>query len=186
MNKIIVNFDNHIKRGQMDALHLGESISICPQNSVSQHAFNTVNDIEHNVYATLFTLALPTQGWSNRLKKHNPTIEEQSDYFENNLNNIVFTNKNIFKFMYSLEYNADMANIHCHGVIHQSTNADLNRFKKELRKIFKLSAANRVAVKYYKSEPQLIPIKYMYHLGDTNYHNSPKDKVHSYYTSVSR
>ncbi len=185
MEKFIVNFSDHnVSSGTNDTVTLGDSMSVSAHNQVLQHPFT--EKIAYNNYATFFTLALPTMGWSNRLKKHNPTLEEQSEYFENNFNNLVFSNKQPFNYMYSLEYNSDMANIHAHGVIHQAYCPDIQRFKKELRKIFKIAPANRIAIKYYKTEPQYVPGKYKYHLTDKDYEDKNKNKVHSYYTSVRR
>lgn len=186
MDKFIVNFNDHstVRALNRDTVTLGDSMSVSAHNSVSQHPFT--EKIEYNPYATFFTLALPTNGWSNRTNKFNPSLEEQSEYFATNFNNLVISNKQPFTFMYSLEYNEDMANIHAHGVIHQYTNADFNRFKKELRKIFKLAPANRIAIKYYKTDSQFIEGKYKYHLTDKDYEDKNKNKVHNYYTTVRR
>ena len=171
-NKFIVTFDNTSNGGALtDAVVLGDSrisdpLSVSAHNQVSHHPFPDVSLIEQDQYANFFTLALPTKGWKNRLKKHDPTIEEQTDYFEKTLNNIVIQNKHPFVFMYSLEYNEDMANIHCHGVIHEChDHVTMNKFKKEIRKIFKLAPSNRIAIKYYKTEPLFLNHKYHYHIG---------------------
>ena len=89
--------------------------------------------------------------------------------------------------MYSLEYNEDMANIHAHGVIQEChTISDLNLFKREVRKIFKLAPANRIAIKYYKTDEKYLHQKYHYHIGNIDYTHKPKNKVKTYYTSVKR
>ena len=90
--------------------------------------------------------------------------------------------------MYSLEYNQDMANVHAHGVIHRcGTNVTLNKFKKELRKIFKIAPANRVAIKYYRTEDIHLNNKYHYHISNYDYRNKEyKNKVKNYYTRVAR
>ncbi len=189
MDKFIVNFTDHnVSRGQTDTVTLGDSMSVCPHNLVSKHPFNHIEAMPKNPYATFFTLALPTMGWSNRMKKHNPSLEEQSEYFENNFNNIVIQNKHPFVFMYSLEYNEDMANIHAHGVIHEChDDVTFNKFKKELRKIFKIAPANRIAIKYYKTEELYLERKYQYHIGNYDFRNQKyKNKVHTYYTKVRR
>jgi hypothetical protein len=194
-NKFIVTFNdfNDSSRALTDTVTLGDSstsgaLSVSAQNTVSQHPFNHLDPLILNPYATFFTLALPTQGWSNRLKKHDPTTEEQSDYFENTFNNIVFKNHNPFQFMYSLEYNEDMANIHAHGVIHEChTHKELTLFKKELRKIFKIAPANRIAIKYYKTDELYLMRKYHYHLSNYDFKKQEyKNKVKTYYTSVKR
>jgi hypothetical protein len=187
-NKFIVTFDS---QGANDTVVLGDSrisdpLSVSPHNQVSHHPFTHVDNIEQDPYANFFTLALPTKGWKNRLPKHDPTIEEQKEYFETTLNNIIFNNTKPFVFRYSLEYNEDMANIHCHGVIQNVSQANLNRFKKQMRKIFKLAPANRIAIKYYKTENIYLTEKYHYHLGNIDYNKQPKNKVTSYYTKVAR
>ena len=90
--------------------------------------------------------------------------------------------------MYSLEYNQDMANVHAHGVIHRcGTNVTLNKFKKELRKIFKIAPANRVAIKYYRTEDIHLNNKYHYYISNYDYRNKEyKNKVKNYYTRVAR
>lgn len=192
LNKFIINFNNVSStpgRALTDTVTLGDSIlSVSAQNTVSQHPFKDVNLIIQNPYATFFTLALPTKCWSNRLNKHDPTTEEQSEYFETTFNNILIPNKEPFVFMYSLEYNEDMANVHAHGVIHRcGTNATLNKFKKELRKIFKIAPANRVAIKYYKTEDIHLNNKYHYHISNYDYRKKEyKNKVNNYYTRVAR
>ena len=80
-----------------------------------------------------------------------------------------------------------MANVHAHGVIHESGSiADINRFKKEIRKIFKIPPANRIAIKYYQTESQNIYNKYQYHIGNIDYNQQIKNKVGTQYYSVKR
>lgn len=187
--KFIITFQDHTQKSgaNRDTVTLGDSMSVSPHTHVSEHVFTDVNQIEYNNYATFFTLALPTNRWSNRLKKHDPSLEEQIEYFKNNFNNIVFPNKQTFVFMYSLEFNEDMANIHAHGLIHEAASiAEINRFKKELRKIFKIPPANRIAIKYYKTESQNIINKYQYHIGNIDYKQQLKNKVGSHYYTVKR
>lgn len=190
--QFIVTFDSTSNSQALtDTVVLGDSrisdpMSVSAHNQVSHHPFSHIDNIEQDPYATFFTLALPTKGWKNRLIKHDPTLEEQKEYFENTLNNIIFNNTKPFEFRYSLEYNEDMANIHAHGVIQNVSQANLNRFKKQMRKIFKLAPANRIAIKYYKTDNIYLKEKYHYHLGNIDYNQNPKNKVNSYYTRVAR
>lgn len=189
MDKFIVNFSDHNppSGANTDTVTLGDSMSVSAHNSITQHSFHDVSIIEQNPYATFFTLALPTNGWSNRTKKFNPSLEEQSEYFETNFNNIVFTNHNPFEFMYSLEYNEDMAHIHAHGVIHEChTEKELSLFKKEIRKIFKILPTNRIAIKYYKTDELYLNQKYHYHIGNMDYNHHTKNKVKTTFTKVRR
>ncbi len=189
MDKFIINFsENTLSQGANRSAALGGTMPISALSLVKTLAtkHNYDEEIIYNNYAVFFTLALPTMGWKNRLKKHNPTLEEQQEYFEKSFNLLSIPNKSPFVFMYSLEYNEDMANIHAHGVIHQYTNPDLQRFKKELRKSFKIDPHNRIAIKYYKTEYPYIESKYIYHLKDKDYNNQNKNKVTNYYTSVRR
>ncbi len=178
MEKFIINFsDITMSQGANGSAPLGGTLPISAHTLVKSLAtkHNYDEEIIYNNYAVFFTLALPTNGWKNRLKKHNPTCEEQKEYFESKFNNFQLPNKSPFIFMYSLEYNENMANIHAHGVIHQYTCPDLTRFKKQLRIIFKIDCHNRVAIKYYKTEHPYIPEKYIYHLKDKDYNNNNKN-----------
>ncbi len=190
--QFIVTFDSTSNSQALtDTVTLGDSrifdpMSVSAHNQISHHPFNDVSLLWQDPYANFFTIALPTKGWKNRLKKHDPTLEEQSDYFEKTLNNIVFNNTDTFIFRYSLEYNEDMANIHCHGLIENVTHTDFNKFKKEIRKIFKIAPANRIAIKYYKTDHIYLNQKYHYHIGNIDYNHITKNKVKSYYTRVER
>lgn len=177
-NKFIINFDD-VTDGtarKFGCSTLGGSIPICAPQIIATYKYSDFK-IDYNPYAEFFTLALPTNGWANRLKKHNPTLEEQENYFKKTFNLLSIKNKQEFVYYYSLEYNADMANIHAHGVVHKYYSADLTRFKKSLRSAFKIISSNRVAIKYYRSHPKYVYEKYIYHLMDKDYDLNKKNKV---------
>ncbi len=185
MNKFIVKFDDltDSTARKFGCSTLGGSIPISAPQLMSTHSYSDF-PLDYNSYAVFFTIALPTNGWSHRLKKHNPTLEEQENYFKNTFNLLKLNNKQTFVYLYSLEFNSDMANIHAHGVVHRYSNADLNRFKKSIRSAFKIISSNRVAIKYYKANPKYVEEKYIYHLLDRDYDLNKKNKVKEEYYSV--
>lgn len=180
LEKFIINFDPQtVRRANVDTPTLGGSIPVsAPPLIANTHSYKQELP-EVNPYAVFLTLALPTNGWGNRVRKHDPSIEEQEKYFHSSFKKLfkLSSFKKSFNFFYSLEYNSDFANIHAHGVIHQYSSTDLIKFKKQIRIIFKIISSNRIAIKYYKSHPQYALEKYQYHLLNIDYNLQPKNKV---------
>lgn len=87
---------------------------------------------------------------------------------------------------YNLEYHSDEITLHAHGLVYDTPNKELIKFKRNIRKSFNIDPRNRVAIKWYQNNnPNHTHLdKIKYHLTSTNYNNTKKSNLEDNFTLV--
>lgn len=90
----------------------------------------------------------------------------------------------MINFAYNLEYHSDGVTLHAHGALWNNAPLAFQKFKRQLRKSFKISSTNRVAIKYYQNNNinHTSMDKLKYHLTSTSYNGEQKDNVENFFT----
>lgn len=88
--------------------------------------------------------------------------------------------------LYNLEYHSDEITLHAHGLVYDTDNKQLIKFKRNLRKSFNIAPQNRVAIKWYQNNNNnhTHEMKIKYHIVSQSYDGQKKNNYKNEFISI--